>query len=194
MRVSLLLVAAVTWAGLWHTPDQLGAYYFQNQEYAQAAEAFEDQNWVGAAWYRAGEFEKSAQAYSRCDGAQARFNEGNAWLMRGKYDLAIDRYQRALKERPKWKKASENLALAIARSKKLDSQGGDLGDQRLGADKIVFDKKKDGGNETTVSQEQAVSDTSVQALWLRRVQTKPADFLRSKFAYQYSLESDGGTQ
>jgi len=29
-----------------------------------------------------------------------------------------------------------------------------------------------------------MSDASIRALWLRRVQTKPADFLRARFAYQ----------
>ena len=31
-----------------------------------------------------------------------------------------------------------------------------------------------------------LSDAQLQALWLRRVQTKPAEFLRAKFAYQLS--------
>jgi hypothetical protein len=31
-----------------------------------------------------------------------------------------------------------------------------------------------------------LSDAQLQALWLRRVQTNPADFLRAKFAYQLS--------
>jgi Ca-activated chloride channel family protein len=29
-----------------------------------------------------------------------------------------------------------------------------------------------------------MSDAAVRALWLKRVQTRPADFLRMKFAYQ----------
>jgi len=33
-----------------------------------------------------------------------------------------------------------------------------------------------------------LSDRALQAMWLRRIQTKPADFLRAKFAYQLSRE------
>jgi Ca-activated chloride channel family protein len=29
----------------------------------------------------------------------------------------------------------------------------------------------------------------MQAMWLRRVQTRPADFLRAKFAYQHAMKS-----
>ena len=42
---------------------------------------------------------------------------------------------------------------------------------------------------------QPLSDSEMQALWLRRVQTKPADFLKAKFAYQLSArEQEGGEQ
>ena len=60
-----------------------------------------------------------------------------------------------------------------------------MGDQKLGADDIVFDKsKRSGGQETETDATQPLSDSAMQAMWLRRVQTKPADFLRAKFAYQ----------
>jgi Ca-activated chloride channel family protein len=39
-----------------------------------------------------------------------------------------------------------------------------------------------------------LSNEQVQALWLRRVQTKPADFLRAKFAYQYGRQQQEGQQ
>ena len=67
--------------------------------------------------------------------------------------------------------------------------GGDLGDQKLGADKIVFDKsQKNEGQQTDVSGDAAASSEQMQALWLRRVQTRPADFLKAKFAWQLAGE------
>ena len=36
-----------------------------------------------------------------------------------------------------------------------------------------------------------MSDEQVRALWLKRVQTQPADFLRAKFAYQLQAQADG---
>ena len=74
----------------------------------------------------------------------------------------------------------------------VERQGGEMGDQKIGADEIVFDKKKNsGGQDTEIAGEQAVSDATVQAMWLRRVQTKPADFLKAKFAYQNAMQAEG---
>lgn len=188
------IVFAISWAALWWTPDQQGQRDYNNEDYTKAAEAFDDSQWEGTAWYRAGEYKKAAQAFARGSTPEARFNEGNAWMLLGKYQIAIDRYDKALKLRPDWKEAQENRDLAAAREKLLNTGGGDAGDQREGADEIVFDKKKKGGQDTEVAGEKAVSDATVQAMWLRRVQTKPSDFLKAKFAYQLSMESEGTDQ
>lgn len=36
-----------------------------------------------------------------------------------------------------------------------------------------------------------MSTEAMQSLWLRRVTTKPADFLKAKFAFQYQAEQTG---
>lgn len=187
------LIAVITWSGLWFTPDQEGGRHFRRREFTEAAKAFRDPMWQGTAWYRAGQFEKAAQAFARRDTAEAYFNQGNAWLMRGKYDTAITCYDHALEKRSGWKEATENRALAAARLKMTEAAGGNMGDQKIGADKIVFDKKaKNEGQDTEVAGGKALSDQEMQALWLRRVQTRPADFLRAKFAYQQAARAEGG--
>ena len=189
------LIAAVTWAGLWFTPDQQGQRQFQRGEFAQAAAVFRDPLWQGTAWYRAGEFEKAAQAFARRDSAEAQYNQGNAQLMLGRYDDAIASYDRALERHPDWKEAAENRSLAAARAKMTEAKGGDMGDQLIGADKIVFDSKaKNQGQETVVTGGKALSDQEIQALWLRRVQTRPADFMKAKFAYQKADRAGGGSE
>lgn len=189
----LILLAAITWAVLWFTPDQQGKRHFQRGEFAGAANAFQDPLWQGMALYRAGEFEKAARAFARRDTPEAHFNQGNAWLMNGKYDAAIASYERALTKRPDWKEAKENRDLAAARAALVKNEGGDMGDQTLGADEIKFDnRRRDSGQDTEVNTEQAATDQSVQALWLRRVQTKPADFLKARFSYQEAMRSGEG--
>ncbi|MEX1042297.1 MAG: tetratricopeptide repeat protein [Pirellulaceae bacterium] len=191
MRVVFALLA-LTWIGLWLTPDQQGQRFFQQGEFPEAAHAFEDPLWRGAAWYRAGEFEKGVAQFSRGSSPEAQFNTGNAWLMLGKYDQAIASYDLALSHRPDWKEAQENRDLAAAREEARKQEGGDLGDQQEGADEVVFDANKPpGGQDTEIAGDRAADDLAVQSLWLRRVQTKPADFLKSKFAYQQAVAAEG---
>jgi len=191
----VVLLAAISWAGLWFTPDQQGKRHFQRGEYVEAAGTFQDPLWQGMAWYRGGEFEKAAKAFARRDTPEAHFNQGNAWVMNGKYDAAIASYDRALSKRADWKEAQENRDLAIARAKLVEQTGGDMGDQTIGADEIVFDnQKRETGQDTEVDVEKAASDTNMQALWLKRVQTKPADFLKAKFSYQQAMRNEEGSE
>lgn len=179
------LLLAFTWVGLWFSPDQQGRRLFEQAKYEQAAEAFVDPMWKGVAWYRAGEFKKAAEAFARLSTPEARYNLGDAQVMLGQYEKAVASYELALQDRPNWQEAQENVELAIARAKLVEQKGGDFGDQRIGADEVVFDRdKKDEGQPTEIAGEKATSDAAVQAIWLRQVQTKPANFLKAKFAYQ----------
>ncbi|MEW4489885.1 tetratricopeptide repeat protein [Thalassoglobus sp. JC818] len=186
-----LFVFAFSWIGFWLTPDQQGQRLFNHEKFADAAVTFRDPMRRGEAWFRAGEFEKAEQEFARVATSDAEYNRGNCLVMRGKYEAAIKRYDRALELSPDREDAKTNRAIAVARAKRVEQEGGDLGDQQLGADKIVFDKKKSGGQETTVDDQKPISNSEMQALWLRRVQTQPSQFLQAKFSYQLARESAG---
>lgn len=194
MRLLLVSVLAFTWSGFWFTPDQQGQRLFRKGEYAAAAEAFHDPMWQGTAWFRAGDFKKAATAFSRRETPEAFYNKANALVMLGQYEVALNAYDAALKKRPDWKDARENREIARLRAERTKTEGGDFGDQRIGADKIVFDRKKDskGGQDTEVTAAQQMSAENMQALWLRKVTTKPADFLKAKFEYQYQVGKEEG--
>lgn len=194
--IGLLGFSGVTaWTNLWFTPDQQGERLMQRELFTEAAEVFQDPMRQGVAWFRGGEFEKAEQAFARVATAESEFNRGNCLVMQGKYEPAVERFDRALELRPGWEDASINREIAVARAERLNQEGGDMGDQKLGADEIRFDKKKNAdGQETELDGANDISDSAMQALWLRRVQTKPADFLRAKFAYQLAYEPDGGDQ
>lgn len=186
---TVALITAITWANLWFTPDQQGQRLMDRGDYAAAAQTFHDPLRQGVAWYRAGEFEKAEQAMARVPTAEAQFNRGNCLIMRGKYEAAIERFDKAIEMHPGWEDAQVNRAIAVARAKMTEQKGDDMGDQRIGADEIKFDKnKKSGGEDTESQQAQPLSDSAMQAFWLRRVQTKPADFLKAKFAYQLAAK------
>jgi Ca-activated chloride channel family protein len=177
----------------WLTPDQKGDALFRNKKFAEAAKVYTDPFRMGVAQYRNGDFEAAAGTFSRVTGAVGAFNQGNAWLMRGKYDAAIASYQRALNFRSNWQEAQDNQALALARKKLLEYSAKDESKESAQAydpDKIVFDQKgNDKKGEPTELNEGKMSDEELRATWLRRVQTTPGDFLRAKFAYQATAKS-----
>lgn len=177
-------------AGWWLTPDQQGQRLFEQERYLEAADAFEDISRKGIAFFRAGDFESAAAVFGRVLTPEAAYNRGNALLMLGRYDEAIESYQQSLELKPGWIQAEENLALARARKAKLappDSDEGGTGGQ-LGADEIVFDdtgRVNEGGTEVETEEGSgSLSDDEMRAVWLRRVQSDPADFLATRFAYQ----------
>ncbi|MEM7145271.1 MAG: tetratricopeptide repeat protein [Verrucomicrobiota bacterium] len=186
---TLSLAAATWWSSLWFTPDQQGDRLMKRGEYAAAAKAYRDPMRQGVAWFRAGEFEKADQSFARSASPEAEYNRGNCLIMLGKYDDAVSRYDRALELRPDWPDAMANRDLAIARAKLVEQKGGDMGDQKIGADEITFDKPNNNeGQDTDLTGDKPATDEALQALWLRRVQTSPADFLKSKFAYQLATD------
>ena len=189
----LAAIGGVTWSGLWFAPDQQGQRRMKQDDFVAAAETFHDPLWQGVAWFRAGEFGKAEQAFARLETPEAEFNRGNCLVMLGKYEAAVSRYDRALELRPDWQDAQINREIAAARAELLQRQGEDMGDQKLGADEITFDKgPKSGGQDTETESQQPLSEAEMQAMWLRRVQTKPADFLKAKFAYQLAADAAAG--
>ena len=191
--------AGRSFANLWLTPDQQGRYFMAQRRYAEAARRFRDPLWQGVALYRAGQFKEAAAAFVRTDAPEAVFDRGNALVMLGKYAEAIASYDHALQLRPDWPEATANRALAEARRRQLappeDDAGGTGG--QVEADEYVFDDRPRQSGDTKdveVVAGENLSNEQVQALWLRRVQTRPADFLRAKFAYQYSRQQQEGKQ
>lgn len=170
------------------TKDQKGYKLFQKDKFDVAAEAFRTLAWKGAAHYRAGEFDEAAAAFSGIDSPEGALNHGNSLVMLGKYEEAIERYERALTLKPDWPPAMTNLALAQTRAKSLEKKGGEMTGGMLGADEYVFSKNssKDTGEEEAVAGNEP-NEAEQRAIWLRQIQTRPADFLRTKFAYQYQM-------
>ncbi|MBB5764420.1 tetratricopeptide repeat protein [Methylorubrum rhodesianum] len=180
----------VGWRNLFLTPDQRGRFLMKRGRPGEAASAFRDPVWRGVALFRAGDFKAAAQAFGGVDTAEGAYDQGNALVMLGKYDDAVRRYERALALRPGWEAAAANRAIARLRAERMRQEGGETGDIESSPDEIVYDKGKKGGADTTVEGDgKLMSDEAVRALWLKRVQTRPADFLRVKFAYQLQTAS-----
>jgi Ca-activated chloride channel family protein len=200
---AMLLLAGTlalgTWRvpNFWRTPDRRGDALLRVGKFSEAAAAYSDPWRIGVAQYRNGDFEAAAKTFARVPGANGAFDQGNAWLMHGKYDAAVASYDRALGYHPGWKEAKENKALALARKAKIEAAGENAAEEQTGQDKpdqIVFDQKgADKQSKPVELAEGNVSDAELRATWLRRVQTTPGDFLKAKFAYQAAHAPDSET-
>jgi Ca-activated chloride channel family protein len=171
------------------TPDQSGYRYYLKGEYEKAAETFTDPMWKGISLFRKGDFKEASSLFAGYDTAEAAFNQGNALVMLGKYDDAVERYRRALDLNPGWEDAVVNRDIAAGRAEMLRKEGGDMTGGMMGADEITFSEGKapSSSGEEQVDGGQQLSEEEMRAVWLRQVHTKPADFLRTKFAYQYAM-------
>jgi Ca-activated chloride channel family protein len=191
-------IAAADWVDWWLTADQQGGRLMEKGRFLEAAEAFEDPMRKGVAYFSGGDFESAAAVFGRIPSAAAAYNRGNSMVMLGIYDEAIRSYHAALDARPQWREAQQNLAIAQARKDRLappeDDAGGTGG--QLGADEIVFDdsgRVDKAGSDVVTEGGESMSEDEMRAVWLRRVQNDPAEFLRTRFAYQlYRDEQQAG--
>ena len=188
--------APAWWKDLWRTPDQQAQRLYGMGDYAAAASLFTDPMHIGTAWYRAGDFKRAAAAFGQLTSVEGYFNRANALLFQGEYAQAIAVYDQVLAQRPGWQAAVDNRAIALARQEKLappeDDAGGTGG--MLSADEVVFDttgRVKNAKGEQTAEGGAVGSDAAMREMWLRRVETKPADFLRARFASQLQLRQEG---
>ena len=184
---------ALDWTGLWWTPDQQGQRLLDQGEYRQAADRFTSPERIGAALFLAGDFQTAASVFGRSASAEAHYNRGNSHVMLGEYDAAIDAYQSALSRRPDWPEAEQNLQIAKLRKQALAPPDDDFGGTggMLEADEIVFDESgrvnKSSNEQVIDASDQQLGEEAMRAMWLRKVETRPADFLAARFNYQLAI-------
>jgi Ca-activated chloride channel family protein len=90
-----------------------------------------------------------------------------------------------------------NLEIARLRAARLERTGGDMTGGNLAADEVVFEtggRQPTGGTTDATDGGPPMSDAQIQALWLRRIRTRPADFLRARFAYQHAANASGAPE
>jgi len=178
---------------LWWTANQQGRRQFERGDYAEAAKRFDEPMWKGVAHYRAGDFEQAADSFARLATPEALFNLGNAYAMLGRYEEALAVYEAALADRSDWTEAAENRDRVLAELKRQEDEADEEeqppgGEPSLEPDEIQFDEKGDKGQKGEIEMSQ-LSDEQLTEMWMRRLQTTPADFLRRRFAMEAAVGS-----
>lgn len=183
--VVVLLILPGCSADVWLSPDQQGRRHFEREEFVEAAQSFDEPMWRGAASYRAGEYAAAIDAFARLDTAEAYFNLGNSYAREENYEQAAAGYEDALEREPGWVEAEENLAMvrALIPTPANEESPPPGGEPSFSADEIQFDDKADQGTEGEVEMS-LLSDDQLAEMWMRRLSTSPADFLRRRFAME----------
>ena len=104
-------VAALEWDRLWLNDNQRGAKQMEQEQFASAAKTFDDQRWKAAALYRAGQYQKAAEAWKRMGDTEAHYNRGNALARSGDLPAAVAAYENVLERDPDHADARYNLEL-----------------------------------------------------------------------------------
>ncbi|TMX33300.1 tetratricopeptide repeat protein, partial [Vibrio sp. Hep-1b-8] len=96
-------------ASPWLNDNQRAMEMYNKQEYAEAAELFEDSQWKGIAQYQAGDFSAAINSLQGAQELEQRYNLANAYAQNGQLDQAAKMYEQILTEQPDHKDAKQNL-------------------------------------------------------------------------------------
>ncbi|MCL1068658.1 VWA domain-containing protein [Shewanella olleyana] len=126
-------VMANTWDDLWKTQDQQASETFNQaqsaEDYASAAEQFDQPLWRASAQYKAGDYENALAGFEQDTSASGLYNQANSLMQLNKLDEAINRYKEALTQQADFPQAQKNLELAEQMKQQQEQQSGDSSDQ-----------------------------------------------------------------
>ncbi|MES0808833.1 VWA domain-containing protein [Roseibium sp. SCPC15] len=185
--VSTTEVRADGWRSWFLTPDQQGHLAFEAKEYQQAADLFEDQMWKAYSLYRLGRYEEAAELYSYQESSDAAMGEGMALIKSRSYRQAIAAFEKAVERDPDNSAAKNNLELAryILEYVETTREQSDTGEERgIGADDVVFDNEAGRGAESKQQQQSGEKLPESAEQWMRTVDTRTSDFLKTRFALE----------
>ena len=182
-----------TFADLWWTRDQQARRLYEAGSFADAAARFDDPLWRGVAAYRAGDLDLAAAQFARLSTPEAAYNLGNTFARMTLYEDAVAAYDEALAARPDWVEARENRQLVVElleQPPEPESQGQAGTPPTFDPDEVRVDDRADRGEMGEV-EASMLSDDQIAEMWMRRLQTSPADFLRWRFAAEAAPQEGG---
>ena len=206
--LALLVISGcseATFVDLFATRDQQGRRHFENCRFDLAAEKFEDPMWKGLAFYAAENWEGAVESFALVETPEGYFNLGNAYCQAGKYITAISAYDKSLELRPTYREARSNRELWQASLDGLkestdaeEAQKGAPEASEEASQNLREDQRAEKSSPPELDEQvEPAEQTNINALtsemdeaWMRRVTTRPEDFLRAKFAAQ----GQGGRQ
>ena len=183
-----------TLASWFWTPDQRGARAFAAHRYPEAATAFADPEWRAAALIREGKYTDAAALLAPIGTSAAQYNRGVA-LVRGRdYAGGQAAFEEALRLDPANADAVANLEttkeIIAYLTEAREGEDPDVQDEDNAPDATMQDLTGDQGKPVRIDADSQLSEASAEQ-WMRAVETKPADFLKSRFAIESAARPAG---
>ena len=158
----------------WLTPDQQGRWWLERNAPERAAAHFDDALWRGAAHARAQQWQAAADAFAHVDSAAGWFNQAQMLARLGRYADADAAYEEALTRAPGWPAAlADQARVRSLIPAELEPTPGE-----------VSATPGERAGKPAPRQPRSLSEHEVAELWLQRLDTSPAAFLRRKFALE----------
>jgi Ca-activated chloride channel family protein len=150
---------AFEWHDLWQSKDQQAQQAYKKNQFVQAANLFENQDWKAVAHFKAGEYDKALENLKSNQTELSAYNQGNALAQSGQLEQAVKAYEKALALKPDDADAKYNKELV---EKELEKQKQDQQKQ---------DKKEDQSKEN--SEQQKTNDKSEKSEQQKASEQKP---------------------
>jgi hypothetical protein len=185
--VALTIVVNVIWGVVspndlmkfWLTNDQQARIYFNNKQYAQAADLYEDPMWKAYSLYLAGDFSGAASITETLPQNDALFLLANSYAHSAQLEQARALYIN-LQAHPDYsEQATENIKVvedAIEKMKKNPPKKKATEKAISDSELVTDDEKKEAKPQKLISDQ----------VWLEQVRQNPEKFLRQKFQQEYS--------
>lgn len=141
---------ALGWQDLWQSKDQQAQQAYKKQDFAKAAEQFENPDWKAAAYYKAGDYGK---ALENLKDSKSAYNKGNALAQAGQLEQAIKAYEKALAINPNDSDAKYNKEVVEKALEKQQNQP--KGDKQQSKDDSQQSKEGDRSEPQNPDQNQA---------------------------------------
>jgi Ca-activated chloride channel homolog len=156
-------VQAQSWEQLWLREDQRAPDMIRKDP-DQAARALEDPDLRGSALYRAGDYDRAAEAFANGDARDALYNRANALARAGKLEEALKAYDRVLEQQPQHDDArfNRNLVEQLLNQQQQQNQSGEKGDQSGDPSDQQQDGDQQGSDNQSDGQSQSGQDQSEQ--------------------------------
>jgi Ca-activated chloride channel family protein len=105
----VVLLVKPALAGWFLNNNQEAMQMFNNADYTDAAQKFEDEVWRGAAAYKSGNYQQALQDFTKQEGLDGLYNQGNALAKSGKIKEAMAKYEEVLAQDKNFEDARFNL-------------------------------------------------------------------------------------